>query len=97
MASAMASTLSGMAMGRSGADSFPPPLIRQGLTRILSSSTATLRIDRRRRYAFSGWVLPGCSARAVPNHFRTLSKVMSPSATSAKVGLNCCLFRVVGV
>src|ERR1039458_6773215 len=57
MASAMASTVSGTAMGRSGADSLPPPLIRQGLTLIFSSSTATLRIALSSRYAFSGCVL----------------------------------------
>jgi hypothetical protein len=53
----MASTVSGRAMGRSGTDSLPPPLIRQGLTLIFSSSTATLRIALSSRYAFSGCVL----------------------------------------
>jgi hypothetical protein len=42
--------------GRSGADSFPAPLIRHGFVGILSSSTATLRMARKRGYALAGWV-----------------------------------------
>ena len=97
MTSAMASTCSGMATGRSGEDSLPAPMVRHGLAGIFSSSTATLRMARSKRYAFAGRVLVGWSALVLASQVRTDSTDTSPSATSPNVVSLGQLMGIAGV
>jgi hypothetical protein len=82
--SAMARTTSMEGTRRSGARSWPAPLITQGFETVSPSASAVARIERRSRYALAAVVgrsraIPACQAR-------TAAVVISASGTWAKVG-----------